>query len=219
MNTDNVESVARQLSDIYDINILWGARGEENFVEQGSITKHPNRPFHELQDSSYDEFAILYQLDMNWDDAEDNHLGFFYMNIYKDIVEISFMGWPYRSSDYERCFWVQEPPMDEQTIDKMRDFRMLCKSVFGKLDISKIFCFGDSYSVTGFIEETKLGMDWDEFEVYILSGRYLDDTENQEEYHWKDNSMLIYVSDFLTGKNPKRCQGSADIFVDDFDDL
>ena len=219
LKTDNVEIVARQLSEIYDINIRWGYWGGEDFVEQGRITRDIDRPYHELQDSSSEEFPVLFQLDVPWEDSEENQLGFFYMNIYKDIIDVSITGWPYRDSHYERCFWEQEPPMDEQTAGWMRDFRKKCITVFGKLGISKIFCFGGGYSVTGFIEETKLGMNWNEFEDYILTGRYLNDTKEQEKYHWEEDSMIVNVSDFISGKNATRCKGSADIFIDDFADL
>ena len=219
LDTESVEKVASQLSDIFDINILWGYWEGNDFVEQGRITKHDDRPYHELHERSGRDFPVLYQLDVSWDDEEEPELQFFYMSIYKEIVDISFIGWPYRESDYDRCFWEDEPEMDEQTAVLLRSFRLRCKDVFGKLGCSTIYCFGGGYSSTGFLEETRLGMAWDEFEEYIISGRYLDDTEEQEVYHWKENSMIIYVSDFLSGKNPTRCKGSADIFIDDFADL
>lgn len=219
LKTDDAAIVARQLSDIFDINIKWGYWGKDDFVEQGRITKHEACIYHELQDESGEEFPVLYQLDVPRDVAEENRVQFWYMSIYKDIIDISISGWPYRAADYERCFLDREPPMEGQTVTLLRNFRMQCKTVFGKLGISKVFCFGNGYSVTGFIEETRLGMDWEDFEDYILSGRYLDDTEGGDEYHWKVNSMVVCVSDFLSGKKTTRCHGGADIFVDDFADL
>lgn len=219
LQTDNLETVARQLSDIYDINVRCVKWDGEDYIELGRFTKHEERPFHELEDNSRRSEPVLYQLDVADSESEERINPFFYMSIYKEIVDISICGWPYRSSDYERCFWENEPLMDDKTSGFMRDFRLKCKAVFSKLGIDRIFCFGDSYSATGFLMENHLSMGWDEFEDYVLSGRYLDDTENLETNHWKDISMIISVSDFLSGKNPTRCQGGADIFVDDFADL
>ena len=60
-----------------------------------------------------------------------------------------------------------------------------------------------------------MNLTWDEYEHRVLSRGYLEDVEES----WRDKSMVINVPDFLSGKNPERCEGSADVFVDDFADL
>ena len=224
LNTDSLEQTARQLSDIFDINIRWGRWRPEDidFVEEGRITKHENRPYHELEDSSSEHTPVLFQLDVPWDEEEEDIVHFSYMNIYREIADITIRtddGWPWRAERYEECFWENEPPMSEEVAGWIREFRIKCKEVFGKLGCTKIFCFADSYSVTGFLEETCLNMLWSEYEDYILSGRYLDDIEEPVEYNWKEDSMIVNVSAFLSGKDPTRCKGSADVFMDDFADI
>jgi hypothetical protein len=218
LKTDNVEIVARQLSEVFDINIFWGYWDHEadNFIEQGRITKHEDRPYHELQDNSDEIDPVLYQLDCPDDDDESALNHFFFISVHREMIDIAMCDWPYRSSDYERCFWESEPPMDEEAKESMRHFRLNCKEVFGKLGIERIFCFGDSYSGTGFLEEDCLNLPGAEYEDYILSGRYLDDVEEKS---WKEHSMIVNVSDFISGKNPTRCLDYADVFVDDFADL
>ena len=51
LKTDSLESVARQLSDAFDINIRWTFYDYDNEkeIELGRVVKHPERPFHELE--------------------------------------------------------------------------------------------------------------------------------------------------------------------------
>lgn len=221
LKTDSLESVARQLSDAFDINIRWTFYDYDNEkeIELGRVVKHPERPFHELEQWEDKDNRLLYQLDASSDKEEERRTHFFYMNIYREMIDISLLGWPYRASHYGRCFWEQEPPMDKETAANMQEFRRTCKEVFGKLGIDKIFCFGGGYSICGLLEEDAMYMTGDEYEDYILSGRYLDDIEEKEGGHWKEDSMIIYVSDFISGKNPARTHGSADVYIDDFADL
>ena len=221
MNTDSLESVARQLSDAFDINIRCLSHNCETMdtVELGRVVKHPERPFHILDKWPDEEGRILYQLDSPHDEAEGERTHFFYMDIYREMINISLLGWPHRSSHYERCFRENEPPMSEETAGYLKEFRVTCKEVFAKLDIHKVYCFGGGYSICGLLDEDAMYMTGDEYDDYVLSGLYLDDIEKKEGGHWKDHSMIIYVSDFISGKNTTRCKDGADVFIDDFSDI
>lgn len=212
LNTDSMESVARQLSDIFDINILWEELRTNHFVELGRIVKHEDKPFFSLTNSEPDEPYMMYELASLHED--DKVAPFFYMGIYREMVDIDLYGWPYRATDYERCFWEQMPPMGKETAEWMREFRLRCKEVFGKLGSSKCISFTED---TGQLEDSALNLTWDEYERYVLSGDYLKDVEES----WRKYSTVINVSDFISGKNPTRtrCGGFADVFVDDFADL
>lgn len=214
LRTDSIEDVARQLSDIFDINIDYGVY-EDAPVIMGSIVKYDERIHYWLEDQHDEEWPVKFSLEEPVDSEEYLDGDIYLLCISQDIVQISMTGWPYRGSDYESFFY--DEPYPGQAVD-MATFRSRLKEVYGRFGANKVYCFDGGYSSTGFLED-KLFLPWDEFENYILSGKYLDDTENQEEYHWKEDSMILYVSDYISGVNPTRTMGSADVYIDDFKDL
>lgn len=214
LRTDSLEEVARQLSDIFDINIDYGVF-EESPVIMGSVVKHEDRPHYWLEDQHDEEWPVKFSLEEPLGCDEYLEGDIYLLSIYRDIVQISMTGWPYRGSDYES--FLYDEPYTGQAAD-MTAFRRRLKEVFGRFGASKVYCFDGGYSSTGFIED-KLFLPWDEFEDYILSLKYLDDTEDQDEYHWKEDSMILNVSDYISGVNPTRTKGSADVYIDDFKDL
>ena len=214
LRTDSIEDVARQLSDIFNINIDYGVY-EEAPVTMGSIVKHEGGPRFWLEDQHDEEWPVRFSLEEPFSSEEYLEGDIYLLVIYQDIVQISITGWPYRGSHYLSFFY--DEPYPGQSAD-MATFRHRLKELFAKFGADKVYCFDGGYSSTGFLED-KLYLPWEEFEDYILSGKYLDDTEDQDEYHWKEDSMILYVSDFISGVNPTRTKGSADVLIDDFKDL
>ena len=214
LRTDSIEVVASQLSDIFDINIDYGVF-EDAPVIMGSIVKHEDAPLYWLEDQHDEEWPVKFSLEEPSGSEEYLDGDIYLLSIYRDIVQISMTGWPYRGSDYLSFFY--DEPYPGQAAD-MAAFRRRLKEVYGRFGVNKVYCFDGGYSSTGFLED-KLFMPWDEFEEYILSGQYLEDTENQDEYHWKEDSMILNVSDYISGVNPMRTKGSADVYFDDFKDL
>ena len=209
LNTDSMEGVARQLSDIFDINIITLEWREDRWVEVGRIVKQENRPFYTLSETDRE---LLYELDAPHDMDVEECTPFCLMAIYREIVDVTMYGWPYRAIAFERCFMNQVSPMGKETAELMREFRLRCKEVFDKLGSSKCISFAED---TGKLDFDALNLSWDEYERYVLSGDYLKDVEES----WRKHSMVINVSDFISGKNPTRCRGFADVFIDDFADL
>ena len=214
LRTDSIEVVASQLSDIFDINIDYGVF-EDAPVIMGSIVKHEDAPHYWLEDQHDEEWPVKFSLEEPSGSEEYLDGDIYLLSIYSDIVQISMTGWPYRGSDYLSFFY--DEPYPGQAAD-MAAFRRRLKEVYGRFGVNKVCCFDGGYSSTGFLED-KLFMPWDEFEEYILSGRYLEDTENEDEYHWKEDSIVLNVSDYISGVNPTRTKGSADVYFDDFKDL
>ena len=214
LRTDSIEVVASQLSDIFDINIDYGVF-EEFPVIMGSVVKHEERPHYWLEDQHDEEWPVKFSLEGPLGSEEYLDGDIYLLSIYRDIVQISMTGWPYRGSDYLSFFY--DEPYPGQAAD-LAAFRRRLKEVFRIFGASKVYCFDGGYSSTGFLED-KLFLPWDEFEDYILSGKYLDDTEDQDKYHWKEDSMILNVSDYISGVNPTRTKGSADVYIDDFKDL
>ncbi len=214
LRTDCIEDVARQLSDIFDINIDYGVYEEEPVI-MGSIVKHEGEPHYWLEDKHDKQWPVMFALEEPFgsDDYLDGDI--YILDIYQDIVQIAISGWPYRGSHYLSFFYDEPYPGQPEEV---AIFRHRLKELFGKFGVDKVYCFDGGYSSTGFLED-KLYLPWDEFEDYILSGKYLDDTEDQDKYHWKEDSMILYVSDFISGINPTRTKGSADVLIDDFKDL
>ena len=213
--TENIEILARQLSDIFGINIDYGV-WEHGPVVWGSIVNAEGRIRYWLEDLQLEDGTIKYSLEKPVGSKELLNGDIFLLDIYREIVQIGIDKWPYRGADYCNFFFKEEPCPAKLVL--METFRRRLKEEYGRFGTSKVYCFGGGYSVTGFLED-KLFLPWDEFENYILSGKYLDDTEEQAVYNWKEDAKIINVSDYISGVNPTRCNGSADIFVDDFKDL
>lgn len=183
-----------------------------HFVELGRIVKHEGQPFYTLDDDSDETDPVFLYLVCPEDEEANGRNSFFYLEIHREIIEVDFYGWPYSASQFIGCFWKWDPPMDEELAGLMREFRLKCKDVFGKLGCSKCISFADD---TGRLDDADMNLTWDEYEHRVLSRGYLEDVEES----WRDDSMVINVPDFLSGKNPARCEGSADVFIDDFSDL
>ena len=214
LRTDSIEDFARQLSEIFDINVDYGVYEDEPVI-MGSIIRHAGGPRYWLKDEHDDEWPVNFSLEEPEGSKEYLDGDIYLLRIYRDIVQISMTGWPYRGSDYMSFFY--DDPYPGQAAD-MASFRRRLKEVFARFGADKVYCFDGGYSSTGFLED-KLFLPWDEFENYILSGKYLDETENQDVYHWKEDSMLLNVSEFISGVNPTRTKGSADVYIDDFKDI
>jgi len=140
------------------------------------------------------------------------------MGIYKEMVTIDFYGWPYKNPQFPICFEKPAAGIDKEIVGLMREFRLKCKTVFGKLGAAKVFNFSEGWLV-GFLEDEPMNMSADEFEEYILTGKYIEEAEKRAGHALKSYSAVISISDFLTGKNPFCAQGGADVFMDDFADL
>ena len=214
LRTDNIEEVARQLSDIFDINIDYGVY-DDHPVVKGSIVKYEDKPHYWLEDQHDTEWPVKFSLEEPLGSEEYLDADIYLLSIYQDIVQISMTGWPYKGSDYLSYFYDEPYPGQYYVLSA---FRRRLKEVYGRFGVTKVYCFDGGYYSTGFLED-KLFLPWEEFESYILSGQYLDDTEDQEKYHWKEDSMILNVSEYISGVNPARTKGSADVYIDDFKDL
>lgn len=225
-NANSIESVARQLSDIYNANIEWGFTDEDyNYTTKGRVIKHSDDPCFILEEYA-DEKEPCFQLIGFIDEANKVDS----LEIHREIVMMEFEGWPHQFFNYVYCFDADEPPMDQEDAELLRDFRIRCRNAFAKLGVKKIFGFCERGGA-GFLENAPMDMKGEEFEDYILSGRYLDDAERIEGEEFKSFSKIINVPDFVTGKNPTRVirpivgndptlvKNGADVFVDDFSDL
>lgn len=223
---DNIENVARQLSDIYDVNIEWGFNDEEfNYTARGRVTKHPGEPYFLLEEY-FDETKPCFQLMGSIDKTNKVDS----LVIHRELVEMEFDSWPYQFFNYKSCFEKDSPVMDVDTAELLRDFRVRCRNAFAKLGVTKVFGFCDR-GEAGFLGNDPMNMSGSDFEDYILSGRYLDDAERIEKCVLKPISKVVNVPDFVTGKdktrvarivvgrNPTLVKDGADVFVDDFSDL
>ena len=218
LDVSSMERTARQLSDLFDINIRWGWFGCGCDEEQGRIVKYLDQPIYMLDDDSGGIDPVLFNLYCFERDDKNRRLPFIDMAIHREMVEISFYGWPYKNPQLPRCFENPVTELNQEVACLLREFRLKCKSVFGKLGATKIFHFSEGW-YAGFLELVPLSMRADEYENYILSGDYLDYAEEWAGLELKSWSAVINISDFLTGKNPQCAPGGADVYMDDFTDL
>lgn len=218
LDTSSLERTARQLSDIFDLNIRWGYFYYDHDEEQGRIVKHPDRSVYLLDDNSDGVDPVLFQLECFERNEEDRRLPFFGMDIYREMIEISFYGWPYKNPQLPNCFENPVTALDSEVAGLLREFRLKCRAVFGKLRAQKVFHFSEGWRA-GFLEETPMNMPANEYEDFILSGRYIDEAEERAGHELQSHSAVISISDFLTGKNPQCAPGGADVYMDDFADL
>ena len=216
--TDNVEIVAQQLSDIFDVNICVVYFDGDNFIETGHVIIHEDRPSLNLEDYSSKDYPVKYELDAACGDEEGEKNHFFYMQIYREMINISLYGWPYSAWQYESCFYEDEP-MTEEIRECMQEFRLTCKDVFGKLGINKVFCFGGGYDSLSYLDDGAMNMSGAEYEAYVLSGQCAVDAEKRTGRKEKQNYTIINVSDYLSSKNLNHAKGYMDVFIDDFADL
>ena len=218
MRTDSIEIVAQQLSDIFDINVLIEYFDGDKFIEIGRVVKHEGRPFHSLEDYSGEDYPVQYQLDASSDDAEGEKTHFFYMQIYREMINICLYGWPNKAFQYESYFFKDEP-IREEVKEWMREFRLTCKEVFGKLGINKIFCFGGGYDNLAHLDDEAMNMSGSEYEEYVLSGQCAVDAEKRTGEKERKYYTVVNVSDFISGKSRTYAKGYMDVFIDDFADL
>ena len=218
MRTDNIEIVAQQLSDIFDINVLIEYFDGDKFIETGRVVKHEDRPFHRLEDYSGEDYPVEYELDAACgdDEIEKNH--FFYMQIYREMINICIHGWPYKAIHYESCFFEDEP-VRKEVKEWMRVFRLTCKEVFGKLGVNKIFCFGGGYDNLTHLDDEAMNMSGEDYEEYVLSGKCAVDAEKRTGENECKYYTVVNVSDFISGKSRTYAKGYMDVFIDDFADL
>lgn len=218
LDTSSLEKTARQLSDLFDLNIRWEKYAGDEWVEQGLIMKYQDRPLFSLSDASDDGEPVFFELLVPDLKEEESMQAFFYMGIYREMIQIDFYGWPYKNPQFPGCFEVPVSKLDSDVAELMREFRLKCKAVFGKLGATKVFNFSEGWRA-GFLEDEPMNMPADEYEDYILSGKYIDEAEKRAGHELRSYSSVISISDFLTGKNPSCAQGGADVFMDDFADL
>lgn len=218
LDTSSLERTARQLSDLFGINISWGCYYHNHEEEQGRIVKYPGRPIYSLDDNSDGVDPVLFQLECLKDKEEDRRLPFFGMDIYREMAEIDFYGWPYKNPQLPNCFEHPVTELDSEVAGLLKEFRLKCRTVFGMLGAKRVFHFSEGWRA-GFLEEAPMNMRADEYEDFILSGRYIDEAEERAGCELRSRSAVISISDFLTGKNPQCAPGGADVYMDDFADL
>lgn len=214
LTIDTPVNIARQLCDIFDINLQWGHwKGEDKdleFVPHGQVIKHPEK-----------DVGIL----NNWaDDGEDPYYVIFLpdpistLHVGPEMAKMDVSGWPHSEWHYQSCFEQPASELEDYIAEDMLNFRLLCKDVFKRLGAQKVFHFPERGYV-GFLEDLADEMKADEYEDYILSGRYLDKAVQGESAGLRGVSHLFYVPDFLSGKDPFIRQDGADVYYDDFADL
>lgn len=219
LNTESAETIARQLSDIFDINLQWGHwRGKGRnmkFVPYGQVIKHPNEVVGILNNWNDENYEA---------DAENPYYVIFLpapldsLHIGPEMAALDVRGWPHSAWHYESCFEQPASELEDYIAEDMREFRLLCKDVFERLGAQRVFHFPERGYV-GFLEDLADKMGADEYEDYILSGHYLDKALEGNEVWKRRISGVFNVSDFFSGKD-KRCRmGGADVYYDDFADL
>lgn len=218
LDTSSLERTARQLSDIFDFNISWGCYDDDGFVEQGRVMKYPGRPVFMLEDCSDETDPVMFELTCSTVNEEESQQPFFYMGIYGEMAFIDFHGWPYKDPQFPMCFEKPVAELDGEVAGLLREFRLKCRAVFGKLGAIIVFHFSEGWRA-GFLEDEPMNMSADEYEDYILSGKYVDEAEKRAGHELKSYSAVISISDFLSGKNPQCAPGGADVYMDDFADL
>lgn len=214
LKMDSPEIISRQLCDIFDINLAWGHwEGEDDnlvFVPHGQVIKHPEDVvgcFNNWADEGEKPYYVIFLPDP----ISSLHIG-------PEMAELDVSGWPHSAWHYESCFDQPASELEDYIAEDMLAFRKTCKDVFGKLGGSRVFHFPERGYV-GFLEDLADEISADEFEDYILSGRYLDEALKGGNEWKRELSGVFYVPDFLFGKD-KRCRkDGADVYYDDFADL
>ena len=203
--TDSPEIVARQLSDIYDINIEYGSYDDEFGNSQGTIVKHEGAPLYKVWGST-DERGPWYDVS-GGKNVDGDAVPFSFITISKNIIGIDLFGWPYCYMHYWEVFRLGLPVENPE----MEVFRRKLKRAYRKFGIDTVYCFAENY-----VLDNNDDLPWPEFEDLLYSGKYMG--KDYSPKHLED--CLINVSDYITGKNRKAAPGSIyDVFIDDFSDL
>ena len=211
----DVKSVARQLSDALGINIEYGKdrRGWRFRKVLGQIIVHSDAPIYTL-DRMLSYNYPRFELDPPEDDKLTSNDMINYLDIYNETISISFKGWPWRWWHYYSFFCEDE---ESPSLENLNTFRRIAKEFYGKLGADAIYCFADqgpTELIGDHWEEP-----WEQFEDYILTGKYYDECNDPDYRAWKKDARIINVSDYLTGKDPTPSMNYGDVFFDDFADL
>ena len=214
LNTKSLETVGRQLSDAFDMNLSWGHFKDEGedvkFIEEGKVIKYPDKIVAWLVNNTEEYGYVNYHIFMEGP--------LYYLSIGREMVEFSVKDWPHSAWHFEYCFGQPITELEDYIVEDMKTFRLLCRDTIRKLGGTRVFHFPER-GLSGFLEDAAEEMNGKEFEEYILSGHYLDKAL-QGGNEWKrEASHLFYLPDFLSGKDPFIRQDGADVYYDDFADL
>ena len=215
LKLDDVESVARQLSDALDINIQYGKdRGDwDDNIVLGRIIRKDGSPIYLLDHELGYEYP-MFDMEYPFFDEKERKGSIAMLDIHNETVSICFWDDPVRWGDYHLFFSGEENPLPMEYLNK---FRRVAKEAYQKLGAEYIYCFADQ-------GPTQLIGDywqdpWEKLEAYILSGRYYDECEDPDYRAWKKDASIIKVSDYLSGRDTTPSINYGDVFFDDFADL
>lgn len=215
LKLDDVESVARQLSDALDINIQYGKdRGDwDDNIVLGRIIRKDGSPIYLLDHELGYEYP-MFDMEYPFFDEKERKGSIAMLDIHNETVSICFWDDPVRWGDYHLFFSGEENPLSMEYLNK---FRRVAKDVYRKLGAEYIYCFADqgpSMLVGDHWQDP-----WDEFEHYIHSLKYLEEFDDFTLNPMKEGARVFRVSDFFLGKDKSYSKTYADIFLDDFADL
>lgn len=203
--TDSPEIVARQLSEIFDINIEYGSYEDEPGSSQGAIIKHDGDPVYQVW-GDMDERGPWYDI-CGGRNGNGEEAPFSFITVSTEIIGIDLPGWPYRYMHYWDEFRFGRPVENPE----MEVFRRKLKQAYRKFGIDTVYCFAENH-----VLDNNDDLPWAEFEDLLYSGRYMG--KDYSPKHLEE--CLINVSDYISGKNRKAAPGSVyDVFIDDFTDL